>query len=169
MLGPAPVVDFDGTLARLDVAWDELRATLRVRTIGELWSRQDARAWSAVTAAELEAAASASPVDPVLRLLDQSEQVAILTSNSERAVRAFLDHHRELAAKVVLVVGRETLGGPKQDRDVFGRGYERCVEATARARDDGQVVYVGDDAYEIEFARERGVTAYHVAELEGTR
>jgi phosphoglycolate phosphatase-like HAD superfamily hydrolase len=169
MLGPAPVVDFDGTLARLEVPWPELRRAVGVdASIDELWSRADQRAWEAVREAEVAAATLAEPVMDVLLPLEDAQAVAILTSNSEQAVRAFLDRFARLDRRVAVVVGRETLGGNKKDFDVFSRGLARCVDATTAARGDEPIVYVGDAAYEIEFARRLGARAVSVAELERT-
>jgi phosphoglycolate phosphatase-like HAD superfamily hydrolase len=166
MLGPAPVVDFDGTLARLQVAWAALRAAAGVRRIDDLWAHDDPERWSAVTRAEEEAAAAAAPVDAVLRHLGDTDAVAVLTSNAETSVLAFLDRYPDLRRRVAIVVGRETLAGPKTDFDTFERGFRRCVDATATARGDGPVVYVGDMEYELDFARRLGATAIDVTTLE---
>jgi phosphoglycolate phosphatase-like HAD superfamily hydrolase len=170
MLGPAPVVDFDGTVARLEVPWPKLRRAVGVDdSIDELWARTDQRAWKTVRDAEVAAASLAEPVMEVVSSLEDARSVAILTSNSEEAVRAFLDRFERLARRVVVVVGRETLGGSKKDFDVFTRGFARCVDETADARGDDPIVYVGDAAYEVEFARRLGARAVSVAELERTR
>lgn len=169
MLGRAPIVDFDGTLARLDVAWAPLRSSLGVRRIDDLWARHDADAWDTVTGAERAAASTAEPVEAVLTLLERVEAVAVLTSNSERAVEAFLQRFPALEARVSAIVGRETLAGPKSSFDVFANGYGVCVGATARARGTEPVVYVGDMAYELEFANRLGARAYDVDDLERGR
>ena len=170
MLGPAPVVDFDGTLARLELPWAKLRRAVGVsETIDELWSRPGPGAWDTVTDAEVAAARLAEPVMAVVSPLEAAESVAVLTSNSEHAVRAFLDRFDRLARVVSLVVGRETLAGPKKDFDVFARGFARCVAATADARGGGEVVYVGDAEYELGFARDLGARALSVEELEQAR
>jgi phosphoglycolate phosphatase-like HAD superfamily hydrolase len=166
MLGRAPVVDFDGTVARLEVAWGQLRQTAGVRRIDELWSRDEPDVWDGVTRAEAEAAAAAAPVEAVVRHLETAHAVAVLTSNAERSVAAFLERFPDLGRRVVTVVGRETLAGPKSDFEVFERGYRRCVEATAEARGDGAVIYVGDMDYELDFARRLGATAISVTTLE---
>jgi phosphoglycolate phosphatase-like HAD superfamily hydrolase len=166
MLGPAPVVDFDGTVARLEVAWARLRDAAGVHRIDELWHRDDPDPWVDVTRAEAEAAAAASPVDAVVRHLAAARAVAVLTSNAETSVAAFLDRFPDLRRRVVAVVGRETLAGPKTTFEVFERGYRRCVEATAAVRGDGPVVYVGDMDYELDFARRLGATAVAAATLE---
>jgi phosphoglycolate phosphatase-like HAD superfamily hydrolase len=176
MLGPAPVVDFDGTVAKLEIAWADLRERAGVRRIDELWTidRPDSWApdswapdpWADVTHAETAAATAAAPVDAVVRHLADCHAVAVLTSNAEAAVEAFLDRFPDLAGRVVAIVGRETLAGPKSDFATFERGYRLCVEATADARGDGPVVYVGDMDYELDFAQRLGATAIAVSTLE---
>ena len=46
---------------------------------------------------------------------------------------------------------------------MFARGFERCVEATAVERGSGDVVYVGDMQYELDFAGRLGAIAIDVA------
>lgn len=165
MLGPAPVVDFDGTVATLDVPWDDLKRRLGVHRIDELWGRTG-DGWAAVARAEEEAAGRAVPVATVLEALRRARAVAVLTSNSEASVWRFLARHDDLRAVVVAVVGRETLAGPKSDYEVFARGFRRCVGATAAARPLGEkVLYVGDQDYELRFARRLGACAMHVSEV----
>lgn len=165
MLGPAPIVDFDGTLTRLPVTWDELRGRLRVERIGEIWTSLDADQWAVVRDAEVDAARRASPLEPIAHYLEQSMAFAILSSNSENAISVFLERFAGLESRTALVIGRESLSGPKDDYAVFARGFARCVEATAVARDDGVVVYVGDADWELEFARRLGAHAVDVRDV----
>ena len=77
MLGRAPIVDFDGTLARLDVDWDGLRRRLGLGSLNDLWETRGSRrdgwmddaGWRAVTAAEIDAARDAEPVAPMVAAL----------------------------------------------------------------------------------------------------
>jgi phosphoglycolate phosphatase-like HAD superfamily hydrolase len=163
-LGPAPIADFDGTIARLPVDWKALRRTLNVESITDLWALGSDR-WDRVTEAEAQAAARAEPVWPVFRRLAAASGFAVLTSNSERAVRNFFDRFPAERARVVHVVGRETLGGPKEDGDCFRRGFRACVDATQELRGDAPLVYVGDASYELEFARRLGATVVCVLDL----
>jgi phosphoglycolate phosphatase-like HAD superfamily hydrolase len=165
ILGPGPVVDFDGTLATLPVAWRALRSQLGVHRVDELWQPGRADGWAVVTRAEEEAAATAEPLPGVLEALAPAEVVAVLTSNAETAVWRFLDRFPDLRARAAAVVGRETLAGPKSEYHVFARGFRRCADATAVARAGGEVVYVGDRAYELRFARRMGARAVHVDDL----
>ncbi|MGH9012883.1 MAG: HAD family hydrolase [Acidimicrobiia bacterium] len=170
MLGPGPVVDFDGTLTTLGVSWSDLRARLDVGHIDELWDRGGDDGWAEVTQAELEAAATAGPAGPVFEALEQAEAVAVLTGNAEASVWRFLGRFDALRARIAVVVGRETLAGPKRDYGVFARGFRRCVEATKAVRSPGEpVVYVGDLPYELEFARRLGAHAIDVTQITGAR
>jgi phosphoglycolate phosphatase-like HAD superfamily hydrolase len=165
ILGPAPIVDFDGTLACLPVPWDDLRARLDVERIGNLWDSETSDAWSTVRDAEIEAAGQAVPFEPVRADLERAATFAVLTSNSEDAVAHFLARFTSLESRLAVIVGRETLAGPKHDYDVFRRGYMRCVTATATVRGDEGVVYVGDADWELDFARRLGAHAIDVSEL----
>ena len=165
ILGPAPIIDFDGTLACLHVAWDDLRARLDVDRIGQLWQSENPDAWSMIRDAEIEAATRATPFEPVRAGLERSSAFAVLTSNSEHAIARFLERFGSLEAKAAILVGRETLAGPKDDYEVFSRGFNRCVKATATARADEDVVYVGDADWELDFARRLGASAVDAREL----
>jgi phosphoglycolate phosphatase-like HAD superfamily hydrolase len=165
ILGPAPIIDFDGTLARLHVAWDDLRARLDVDRIGQLWQSENQNAWSMIREAEIMAATLATPFEPVRAGLERCSAFAVLTSNSEDAVARFLERFGSLESRASVVVGRETLGGPKDDYEVFSRGFTRCVTATATARADEGVVYVGDADWELDFARQLGAYAVDAREL----
>jgi phosphoglycolate phosphatase-like HAD superfamily hydrolase len=165
ILGPAPIVDFDQTLACLPVSWDDLRTQLDVDRIDQLWDGKDPDAWSMIREAEVEAAGHATPVEPVQAALERASTFAVLTNNSEDAIAHFLTKFASLESRAAVIVGRETLAGPKQDFDVFERGFARCVSATASARAEEDVIYVGDAAWELEFARRLGAHAIDVREL----
>ncbi|MGD1035251.1 MAG: hypothetical protein ABR977_12555 [Candidatus Dormibacteria bacterium] len=173
MLGRAPIVDFDGTLARLDVDWDALRRSLSLRSLDDLWGRVDTEVdgwiddpgWRAVTAAEVEAARDAEPVAAVVSALAGCAGFAVLTANAEAAVGAFLDLRPELSARCLAVAGRETLRGSKRDPVAFARGFRRCADATAAARAGATPVYVGDLPWELVAARRMGAVAFDVSEV----
>ena len=165
MTGRAPILDFDGTLAWLDVDWDGLRRRLGVTRIGDIWKADDPeRGWAEVSAAETDAAATAQPVRPVLALIEDAANFAILSSNSVAAIGGFLERFPDLRARVAVVVGRETLEGPKSDFHVFERGYRRCLDALDNAEG---VTYVGDQAYELDFAARLGAEVVDAKTLDG--
>ena len=84
-LGPAPVLDFDGTLTRLAVPWDVLRELLAVQSVDALWE-QGIEAWEPVLAAEVEAPRRAAPVSEVMQALAPARAFAVLSSNDEGTV-----------------------------------------------------------------------------------
>lgn len=163
--GPAPIVDFDGTIAALPVDWAGLRRRLGVSSIDDLWRGAASDPWGPVTDAEVAAAVEAEPVGPMVAALEAARGFAVLTSNSEQAVHRFLARFPVLAAKVRLVAGREALGGSKRDLDRFRVAFTACRESTAADRGGGPVVYVGDAQFELEFASGLGAVAVHVADL----
>jgi phosphoglycolate phosphatase-like HAD superfamily hydrolase len=164
-LGAAVVSDFDGTLANLEISWPALRERLSVARIEDLWKDPDMQRWDTITYAEVEAARTASPVASVLEALGTVPDIAVLTSNDETAVETFLGRWPELGSRVRVVVGRRTLGGPKTDFEIFSTGYQRCVHAIA-AHDPMSVAYVGDQEYELDYARRLGASTFGVSELE---
>jgi phosphoglycolate phosphatase-like HAD superfamily hydrolase len=165
ILGPAPIIDFDGTLARLDVPWDGLRAELGVARIGDLWHEHAPERWTHVSRAEERAASVAEAVPEMKTALARTNSFAILSSNAESAVWRFLDRFADLTSRVRIVVGRETLGGPKSDFDVFARGFTMCVDATTAARSQSSIIYVGDMPYELGFARRLGARTIPLEQL----
>jgi phosphoglycolate phosphatase-like HAD superfamily hydrolase len=150
------ISDFDGTIARLDLDWADLRRRCEVRSIGELWNGP-ASGWEPITRAEVRAARIARPVQHVLDLIEGFGEVAVLTNNSELSVAAFLEPRRELAAMVRCTVGRETLGAPKNDFPVFLGGVEMCAAALGVAEGFSSCCYIGDQDYELDFARHLGM------------
>ncbi len=164
-LGSAVVSDFDGTLARLDVAWQALRETLSVDRVDDLWSDPGPQRWDAVTRAEVEAARTAAPVPFVMHALSSVPAIAVLTSNDEDAVQTFLDRWPDLRSRVRAVVGRRALGGPKTNFEIFSVGYATCLRAID-AKESSRITYIGDSEYELDFARSLGADAYGVSELE---
>jgi phosphoglycolate phosphatase-like HAD superfamily hydrolase len=161
--GRAPILDFDGTLAHLGVDWEDLRRRLGVRRVADLWqSGHGEVAWADVTAAEVDAAATADPVRPVLSMVEKAGELAILSGSSAHAVAVFLERFPHLRERVAIVVGREDLRGPKTDFQVFKRGFEACLRAM---RQPVSPVYFGDQAYELEFATRLGAEAIDVKTL----
>jgi hypothetical protein len=115
--------------------------------------------------AEVAAAATAEPVPATVDAVGGAVSFAVLTNNSEAAVRVFLARVPNLASRAGIVVGRERLGGPKASFDVVAGGLATCRQETAQARGDGPLVYLGDRAFELGFARRLGAVARPVSEL----
>ena len=158
------IADFDGTLTRLRVDWDSLRAALGVRSIGELWERHDPAAFDAVAEAERNGTRVAGDDPAAAEFVRRFAAFAVLTDNSEGSVAVFLERQADLAERCVAVVGRESLGGPKRDPLVFRAGVVRCV-AELGSPPLGWVTYLGDGADELRQASELGMRAVDVASL----
>jgi hypothetical protein len=168
-LGHAPVLDFDGTIVRLPVDWSHLRRRLGVLRINDLWTLGRPDAFSLVTDMEVEAADVGEPVDVVMHELAWATSFAVLTNNSALAVRKFFSRFPDFERRLVCVIGRDELGGPKTEIEYFTPGLRQCLDATKTARADGPAIYVGDSAYELVFARRAGMTAFDVADLSSGR
>lgn len=66
-----------------------------------------------------------------------------------------------------MVVGRRALGGPKTDFEIFSSGYARCRHAIV-SNDAGPIAYIGDQTYELDFARALGAATFGVRDLDPT-
>lgn len=164
-IGATPILDFDGTLTDLSVDWNALRRRLGVARINEIWSGTNPD-WSAVDQAEFDAAGTSAPIGVVITELERAHRFAILTSNNALAVRRFLARYPEISNKCVLVVGRHELAGPKSSFEIFERGFRRCERAVSPKIDGASATYLGNEDYELDFARRLGAHAVHVDELQ---
>jgi len=164
-LGPAPIVDFDGTIVRLPVDWTDLRRRLGVGHISDLWALGRSDAFCLVTEMEVAAAGVGGPISAVMDSLALTTSFAVLTSNSALAVRRFFSRFPEHERRLACVIGREELGGPKTDFACFRAGVGRCLDATKTALGEAPAVYLGDSAYELAFAATLGIAALDVADL----
>jgi phosphoglycolate phosphatase-like HAD superfamily hydrolase len=93
---------------------------------------------------------------------------AILTSNSSDAVHRFLERFPLLEQRLAIVIGRDELGGPKTEFDVFQVGIAKCLSALQQVDKDEQSTYLGDSPYELDFAHRLGLRALNVSELTGS-
>lgn len=151
------VIDFDGTLSFLDIDWEGLRADLGVERLSDLWG-DFAPSWDAVTAAEIASARTSVPNQTLIDYLQQFEFVAVLSNNSERSIRVFLERFQGLES--YRVYGREYLQGPKQNWKVFSRAIHTIVEQTSLRK--SSLIYLGDSDYELEFAQRLGISSLRV-------
>lgn len=162
--GRALITDFDGTLLRLAVDWAALRAALHVSGVRELWQRSDSSWMERVAELERAGVARGTDVPGALGFVRSFNRFAVLTDNSETAVRAFLDSRLDLSERCAVVAGRETLLGPKTDRETFARGIAICLRVLG-APPPARVVYLGDSERELELARELDLEVVDVATL----
>lgn len=156
MLGPTPILDFDGTITHLPVDWPSLRRRLGIQHILDIWDNHTP-SWTAVTKAEVEAAMISEPLHPVFDELGKIPRFAVVSSNATVCVRTFFDRFPALGRRVALVVGRDELGGPKTDFDRFARAIWQCAAALEFREAQHSLTYVGNEPYELEFARRLGL------------
>jgi hypothetical protein len=160
LLGPAPIVDFDGTMAFLPVDWTALRRALGVGSVAELWTNGEPGQWATVTEAEFTAVSRARPIVATLDALAAARAFVVITDNDESVVAEFLSAYPALAAKTRAVFGRQSHGGPKRDREVFARAFSAARQWLGDIAPDP--VYCGDQDYELDFARALGAGTVRV-------
>lgn len=162
------ISDFDGTLCHLNVDWESVRQRFQMSSVEEGWTLTGSERdefWDFVTREEVQAVKDSEPVDRVVAWLESARIIVVLTNNSEVAVHEFLRRSdMSLAAKVVGVVGRETLRGSKRRQEVFTTAINECCSFVSGA-DPSKILYVGDMAYELEYASELGLL---VSDARGT-
>jgi phosphoglycolate phosphatase-like HAD superfamily hydrolase len=162
--GRGLITDLDGTLVRLAVDWPALRGRLGVERVADLWRRGDVHAFAGVAEAEREGAERGPVNAAAVAFACTFAAVAVLTENSEGAVHRFLARVPVLRERCVAVVGREMLGGSKRDTRRFADAVQRCRQALS-AHAAEPVTYLGDSAYELDFARALGLQAVDAAAL----
>ncbi len=143
------ILDFDGTFADLKVDWVGLKTELGVETIREIWAfPEEARneMFGVVEKYEVLGLPVAPRVD--VDFLRAFDTWSILTNNSENTVRTFLSR-TELQTPYVeprLIIGRESLVGPKEDFCKFESGICKILDFDkSKFR---SALYVGDQEYE---------------------
>ena len=113
-----------------------------------------------IEAYELRGAARALPLPGASGLLravkTRGAALGIVTSNSSRTVRNWLERHG-LTAAVDFIVGRDTLLPLKPAPEMVVRALTLCASVAAEA------VFVGDSAADAGAARAAGVAFYGVA------
>jgi len=169
----AVVYDLDGTLLRLPVDWDAVRAELAsiYRDAGEpteddgvweLLERSDenglAEAVESVIAThERESAPDAIRLDVADDLLELTVPAAVCSLNCEAACRIALEAH-DLAEHVEAVIGRDTVSRRKPDPEPLLAATDAlCVSP-------GKALFVGDSASDEETAKRAGVRFSYVGD-----
>ena len=161
VFGGPIIIDLDGTLIDLNVDWGQLRKVLGVTSITELWRFSDQSIWSKVSDAELNAAKTSRLNDELIALIGSSSQVAVFSNNSNCAIEETLRRIGEIT-KNWLIVGREFLGGAKEDFTIFSRGIEWTVQQWDVKPESAS--YVGDAVYEVDFARRLGLNSWRISD-----
>ncbi len=162
--GRVLITDFDGTLVRLAVDWDDVRTRAGVRRIGEVWFSAGHEAFEIVAAAEREGALRGEDIAEAIEFAGGFDRFAVLSGNSRSAVEVFFDRNPLLRERCAAVVGRETLPGPKHEFEHFRRAVDVCLQSLGVGAAAG-VSYLGDSAYELDFARSLGLAAVDVSSL----
>ena len=119
-----------------------------------------------IEAYELRGAARAQPLSGASDLLRAVKalhrSLGIVTSNSSRTVRNWLDRHGSTAI-VDFIVGRDTLLPLKPAPDMVVRALTLCAAVAAEA------LFVGDSEADAGAARAAGVAFYGIATTAGRR
>jgi hypothetical protein len=159
------IFDFDGTLTNLNVNWVEIRQTLNIASIEDIWSFEEderKRAWCLVSEAEVRATEIADPISSVVDLLNCVD-FAVLTNNSEIAVSDFLDK-QALGFSNQQIIGRTWLGKSKRNFERFSQAIEHILgERLEKPNSPKEKVgYFGDSDYELEFSDLIGLESFRV-------
>jgi len=148
------ISDFDETILKLDIAWNEWRKKLKVKKISDLWDQPNSQElWQLLLEAEVQAADRGDFIPHTIDFLEKTQAFAVLTNNGEPAVERALSRIPQLKEKCLIIIGRETLGGPKQERKNFAAGFNKCLDVLPLSKKDSRVYYLGDQDYELEFAQ----------------
>jgi|APSaa5957512535_1039671.scaffolds.fasta_scaffold21897_2 phosphoglycolate phosphatase-like HAD superfamily hydrolase len=160
-INTSAIIDFDETLMPLAVDWEGLRKYLNVSRLGDLWDRSHPLfEWEPVRQHEIEAAETSPFINHTLEVLKSVTSFAVLTNNSEQAVATALARLPEIEKKVSLIVGRETLKGPKQKRSNFDHGFKNALDSLSTI--GKSTYYLGDQDYELNFAKDLGAIPIRV-------
>ena len=161
------IFDFDGTITNLRVDWDLLKKNLSITRISEIWNLQDHErqiAFDQVSDFEVKGITLELLIDR--NIFHYFKQIAVLTNNSEETVNRFFDNLTKdrIINPPVLVVGRETLQGPKEDQEIFGSAIKLIFNAMNISSPEN-CVYVGDQEYELHYAKKIGLNAIGISKF----
>ena len=161
------IFDFDGSITNLLVDWDSLKKNLSVTRISEIWDLPDLEkqiAFDLVSDYEARGITTKLLFDP--KLFNRFKNISILTNNSEGTVARFFENLNKdhEVSQPILVVGRETLQGPKEKEEIFGRAIKLIFNVMNIASAEN-CVYVGDQDYELLFAKKIGLNTIDIREF----
>ena len=162
------IFDFDGTLTNLHVDWIELRRLLSVSRMSEIWTFSNSRLRDAMRIiSEVERSGLTNELSVERAKIYSLEHFAVLTNNSETTVEKFFEnlnlnsHLPRL--EPIQIVGRETLLNQKEDKRTFFRGVQIILESMD-VESPGKCMYIGDQQYELDFARQFGMKSLNILE-----
>jgi hypothetical protein len=157
-MGNSLIFDFDGTLTQLSVNWQALRNALGLEKLSDYWSLsvdEQSSASVEISRAELLGLTNKPLID--LKILQNCRSWSVITNNCESTVLAFLERE-SIANKPSMILGRESLKGPKEDFKIF----EGAVRLISELSNTSEQVYFGDSEYEIEYCSVLGIQAHKV-------
>jgi hypothetical protein len=161
------ISDFDGTLCDLKVNWDLLKKNLKIEFIDDVWKEEKLIQESKInqiTKAEI------SGIEKINKLIYQPWNIcknwSILSSNSEQAISQFINICDKSILDFVkpdLIVGRETISGPKKNWDNFRFGVNKITsEFKINIKD---CIYIGNEDYEKTFANLLGIKYFDIKNM----
>ena len=161
------IFDFDGSITNLRVDWDSLKKNLSITRISEIWNLpvlEKQIAFDQISDYEVKGITTELLIDR--SLFNEFKHISVLTNNSEGTVAHFFDNLNKdyKINQPVLVVGRETLQGPKENEEIFRRAIKLIFKAMNIASVEN-CIYVGDQEYELLFAREIGLNSIDIKEF----
>lgn len=163
------IFDFDGTISNLTVDWDLIRKKLSISRISDIWSLPEDKKTEALEfISEQECLGINKKLNFHSNKFHKFSLFSVLTNNSENAVSNFFTtlnlNESKLQFTPALIVGRETLLAPKEEENVFRNGINRIFHAM-QVTSPNHCTYVGDQDYELIFARKFGLEATHIQDF----
>ena len=155
------ISDFDQTLINLEINWNSFRNEYDLNRVADIWKmgkQRQQKALKALCQLEIQAAGK-SDIHSCCKSILSNKLIGVLTNNSETAVNLLFEKlSRELDVDLTgtKVVGRETLGGPKENKQLFSQGIH-LILSHAKLEETDDLLYVGDSEYEIKYAQEIGL------------
>jgi FMN phosphatase YigB (HAD superfamily) len=165
------IFDFDGTITNLNVDWNFLKKHIAVDKISEIWNLQECQKFEAINViTEYEIAGLDYGLIIDRETFQLFQKFAILTNNSEETVKIFFNElNRDLSLwqiKPEEIAGRSKLQGPKESERIFNQQIAFLLRAMKIER-PSDCIYVGDQEYELNFAKRIGLATFHISDFQG--
>ncbi len=167
------IFDFDGTLTNLNVDWIALKREISITRISEVWNfqrTQKSKALSIISDFELKGTKNKLNFDR--KKFERFSQFAVMTNNSEKTVDFFFEmlnlDYNWPRLNPTLVVGRETLQGPKEIETLFQSGIQLIFDSW-QVKNTSFCCYIGDQNYELRYAAKFGLRAINIQDFKSNR
>ena len=160
------ISDFDQTLINLDLDWSSYKKEFNLQKVADIWEMdKESRiaATDALNLLEIEAVEK-SKIHSCCFSIISNKVLGVLTNNSEAAVNLFLkklERNLNFDLLEIKVVGRETLSGPKENKELFLKGINSIL-LHSKLKSPTEVLYVGDSEYEIDYAQSLGLQTQRI-------